>query len=316
MTGKNAKITYQAVLEGRYGVLDEMSKELLAELKSDLHALFEKFSGYELASATVDRIRRFAIENANHVVGDLQNIDENELERIQETIYLFLIVLIKKFISDEHRNFVVRRHARGITTAEAVQELMEENATMGRFAQDDALGEKQLRETLTHRMSYLKPGTARWPEKKYGTVWREEREKYKHAIVNLPFTSEVEQIALLAKHAVHINSVLGKNEYTVKDMEMLTNSLTKTLGTLQKLTAVEQPPSENLSGAQLVAVLERLTVALDTPDQLALSGDTDALVSVLEQLTLALKTSGQKVLGEESVQDAEVVSAEDSDSLQ
>ena len=194
---------------------------------------------------------------------------------------------------------------------------MEENATMGRFAQDDALGEKKLRETLTHRMSYLKPGTARWPEKKYGTVWREEREKYKHAIVNLPFTSAVEQIALLAKHAEHINSVLGENGHTVKDMEMLTNSLTKTLGTLQKLTAAQQPTSdENLSGAQLVAVLERLTVALDTPDQLALSGDTDTLVSVLEQLTLALKTSGQKVLGEESIQDAEVVSAEGGDSLQ
>ncbi|MYG07305.1 hypothetical protein F4167_11950 [Candidatus Poribacteria bacterium] len=57
-----------------------------------------------------------------------------------------------------------------------------------------------------------------------------------------------------------------------------------------------------------LAGLERLTLALDAPEQLALSGDTDTLVTVLEQLTLALKTSGQKALGEgteTSVQDAD-----------
>ncbi|MCY3741722.1 MAG: hypothetical protein OXH00_11940 [Candidatus Poribacteria bacterium] len=76
---------------------------------------------------------------------------------------------------------------------------------------------------------------------------------------------------------------------------------------------VEEQAPANLSAPQLVAVLERLTLALDAPEQLALSGDTDAIVSVLEQLTLALKTSGQKALGEgheTSVQDVEVVSME------
>ena len=61
-------------------------------------------------------------------------------------------------------------------------------------------------------------------------------------------------------------------------------------------------------------LLERLTLALDAPEQLALSGDTDALVAVLEQLALALKPSEEsKALGgdtEGSVQDAEVVSTE------
>ena len=61
---------------------------------------------------------------------------------------------------------------------------------------------------------------------------------------------------------------------------MLTNSLTKTLESLQKLSAVEQQAPANLSAPQLVAVLERLTLALDAPEQLALSGDTDTLVRV------------------------------------
>ena len=52
---------------------------------------------------------------------------------------------------------------------------------------------------------------------------------------------------------------------------MLTNSLTKTLESLQKLSAVEQQAPANLSAPQLVAVLERLTLALDAPEQLAIS---------------------------------------------
>ena len=77
---------------------------------------------------------------------------------------------------------------------------------------------------------------------------------------------------------------------------------------------VEEQAPANLSTPQLVAVLERLTLALDAPEQLAISGDTDTLVAVLEQLTFALKTSREpKALGEgteASVQDAEVVSTE------
>ena len=79
------------------------------------------------------------------------------------------------------------------------------------------------------------------------------------------------------------------------------------------LKSLEEQAPASLSAPQLVAVLERLTLALDAPEQLALSGNTDTLVSVLEQLTLALKTSGQKALGEgseASVQDAAVDSTE------
>ena len=49
---------------------------------------------------------------------------------------------------------------------------------------------------LIHRLAYLKPGSARWPEKKYGSVWREAREQYKQVVSDIPFTSQVEQVAL------------------------------------------------------------------------------------------------------------------------
>ena len=54
------------------------------------------------------------------------------------------------------------------------------------------------------------------------------------------------------------------------------------------------PPND--SRTQLVAVLERLTLALDTPEQFALGSDTEAFVEVLERLTLALKSSDHKAI--------------------
>ena len=53
-----------------------------------------------------------------------------------------------------------------------------------------------------------------------------------------------------------------------------------------------------MSAPHLVAVLERLTLALDAPDQLAVSGDTDTLVAGLERLTHSLKSSGQKAIAD------------------
>ena len=62
----------------------------------------------------------------------------------------------------------------------------------------------------------------------------------------------------------------------------------------------------DLSVPQFMAVLERLTLALETPGQrIALSGDTDALVGGLERLTLALKSSDQKAIAESVSADAD-----------
>ena len=132
---------------------------------------------------------------------------------------------------------------------------------------------------LIHRLAYLKPGSARWPEKKYGSVWREAREQYKQVVSDIPFTSQVEQVALLAKNADRINEALEKGDHSVKDMQMLTNSLVKTVESLRKVSAIdEQPMPANLSAPpQLVGVLERLTLALRAPEQKAIGSEAKAL---------------------------------------
>ncbi len=61
------------------------------------------------------------------------------------------------------------------------------------------MGTQGLRDALIPRVAYLKPGSARWPEKKYGVVWREAREAYKQTVSDIPLTSKEEQMALLAK---------------------------------------------------------------------------------------------------------------------
>lgn len=309
MTNKNSEMGQWKKLSDVPNDSESGSTDLDTKLDLDLQELLSRLNGSELIEAIIGRVKCYVVQSINRN-------SETELEEIQEKADRHLSRLAWQFITDEHREFVVQCHARGMSTSAVVMEIIQTEVTIWRFAQPDALGLKRLRSLLIHGLSYLKPGTTRWPENKYGKVWREARETYKQAINDVPFTSSVEQIATLSKHVERINDVFSDEKYTVKELATLTISLTRTLEGIRKLTAVEQPPSENLSGAQLVAVLERLTVALDTPDQLALSGDTDALVSVLEQLTLALKTSGQKVLGEKSVQDAEVVSAEGGDSLQ
>ena len=84
-----------------------------------------------------------------------------------------------------------------------------------------------------------------------------------------------------------------------KDWQVLTNSLVRTLDSLRKVSEVEDQKPTNLSKAQLIAVLERLTLALDAPEQLAHSTNTDVLVGVLERLTLALKSPEREMIADE-----------------
>ena len=151
-----------------------------AELDSDLRALFDTLEGDELLAAVIARVQRYAVEASGKTVDrDFSQLDPYDADEIKEHIREKLIRPIATFISDEHREFVVRRHARGLSTSDAVSALIVADKTMNRLAQDDAVGMDTVKKLLTHRLAYLKPGSARWPEQKYGSVWREEREQHR-----------------------------------------------------------------------------------------------------------------------------------------
>ncbi len=260
------------------------------ELKADIKKLLDTLEGEERLEAVIERVQRYAVEAAGYTSdADFSGMSEEYVNAVKRIIRQVLAPYVSSFISDAHRESVVRAHAGGLSTSDAVRTLILEDRTIFRLAQDDAVGAADVRTILIHRLSYLKPGTARWPEAKYGSVWREAREEYRQQVSDIPFTSKAEQAALLAKNAARIDRALNNEEIEPREVQMLTNSLTKTLGSLNKLSAVEEQRHASLSPPQLVGVLERLTIALKAPGQKQHSGDTQELVAVLEGLTLALK---------------------------
>ena len=290
MATQKSKVSLQDALRGDFGNGE------YADLQSDLEELFNTLTGYELADAVIGRVQRYALEaSGKAMVRDFSRLAPYTLDQIKEKVREELIGNLSSFISDAHREFIVRCHAQGLSTADAIVELMITDKTINRLAREDAMGLLKLREMLIPRLAYLKPGSARWPEKKYGAVWREAREAYKQAIGNIPFTSQVEQVALLAKQADRINEALETGGHSVQDMQILTNSLVETVESLRKVSGVDEPV--NLSAPQLVGVLERLTLALRAPEQGAIDGEAAALVGVLERLTLALKAPEQRTNG-------------------
>ena len=292
MATKKPNTSLQNALQGR------MIGEGRPELKSDIKKLFDTLDGEERVEAVIERVQRYSVEAAAETVdSNFHLMGKHLADEIKKIIRQELAAYVSTFISDAHRGLVVRAHARGLSTADAVRELILEDRTMNRLAREDAVGVADVRTILIHRLSYLKPGSARWPEAKYGAVWREAREEYRRQVRDIPFTSQVEQVALLAKNAERISRALDKEEHSPKEFQMLTNALTKTLESLRKLSAVEQPMPVSLSGPQLVGVLERLTLALNAPEQLELGGEAKELVGVLECLALALKAPQRESTG-------------------
>lgn len=299
MAAEKSKTTLKAALLGNVEKIDD------SKLRSGVSELFKTTSGYELADAVVEGVQRYARETIVDIYGEREGIDFDDfstlgpfyMDKIRDIIRDELNWYLSSFISDSHREYFVRAHAQGISTSDAATELMWSDETMNRLAQEDALGAQGLRDALIPRVAYLKPGSARWPEKKYGAEWREAREAHRQTVSDIPLTSKEEQMALLAKHAERTNRILENKSFDAKEYQLLTNSLMQTLKNLRELSAVEVPVTENLSPPQIVAVLERLTLALRAPDQKSIGGDAQQLVWVLEKLALALKAPDQKTEG-------------------
>ena len=274
-------------------ILLDIDAELVAddlEDRENLNALFTALEGDELVESVIHNVHRYVFKLFGWTTDTgFDNIYSEDVEMLQDTVCGELTEVIARFITDEHREAIVRYHARGLSTTEAIATLIAENSVMNRLAEPDALGEQKLKDLLIPRLAYLKPGSTRWPEKKYGAVWQEERELYTQEISNTPFSTPAERIALLAKHAERVNHTLKNKQHSVNDLQALTASLTQTLESLEKLSPTDQQASPNLLTPQLASLLERFTVALEAFQQIASTGDANAIVEVVERLTLALQ---------------------------
>ena len=92
----------------------------------------------------------------------------------------------------------------------------------------------------------------------------------------------------------------------MNNFQVLTQSLTKTLESLEKLSPAEQQASANSATPQLIGILERITVVLETLQQPTYSSDVNALVAILGKVGIAMQPPPeQKAITSETEDNAE-----------
>ena len=282
----------------RSALLGIPKEEGQAELMSDIEILFATLSGLDLADAIIERVHQYAVAALDKDVdSDFGEMAAEEIFKVQGIILKELKPYISYFVLDEHREFVVRAHARGSSTSEAVMDLMPTDAVISRLAEEDAMGIKELTKALVIRMAYLKPGTARWPQKKYGAVWREAREEHIQAISDIPLTSPVEHIKVLSKQAEGIIQKLERVRHDLEQFQILSKMLHDTLEKIRKLTGFEELTLTGLSAPDLLALSRLAKLMFAARDKKAIAGETAELMGDLERLRLALNAPEEKTDG-------------------
>ena len=113
---------------------------------------------------------------------------------------LLLEANLIRFITDAHREFVVRCHARGHTTAFAVTQLLDlpemaplRNVLRSMHITDDAM------KMYVNRLAYLRPTHVSFPEK-YKVVWADEKRVMRGTLAPIPLRDADARIEVLSQN--------------------------------------------------------------------------------------------------------------------
>lgn len=260
------------------------------KLHETIKQMMENKGPNDDVSNVVGIVKEYAFNNvvANTDIETVEEFDADMKKEYQQIISEELLKRIYLFLPHKFRESIVEYHSHGLTTSDAITYLIQNNLALFRLSQNDAIGIKKMRRYLIPRLSYLKPGHPLWPEDKYGDLWRHARYYKKCVTTDLPFTTANEQVGVLINHVARIQSAMENSEFSVKELHVLTNALTKTLQTIQKLTINEQQMMD-FSTDQLLVFLERITNTLGPSGKIPEGSDVRLLVDALEKLVLALK---------------------------
>ena len=161
-------------------------------------------------------------------------------------------------LTDDFRRLVIRYHARGYTTTKAIETILSDEAMAHitpfyLFRHNDVCGYENIKGFLVARTGYLKPPhpqwsdeKTRWPEKKYGELWQEERTKFIDEIKHIPLTHPLEQLTKLSEHYQELEMLFEKAD-DAKDQEILHKCMMRTLASIHLITrdpTVKAMPSE------------------------------------------------------------------------
>ena len=267
-------------------LLWDFDSESLGEMESELKSLLKTHQGIERLDAFVaccDRhmrplyAQKFGCEAADLVPAGTMTIEGLTSDAI--------ILCLAGFIDDPHREAIVRCHARGMSTTEAVYEVIDKDAVMSDLS--TRVDMDTLVTDLVHRLAYLKPTSNRFPQK-YIPIWNEERAKLREGLrqTDLPLTSIEEWIALLSREAVRLKERLTEGPYDEKTHQTLMDTLMKVYDRFYPDVGVGRRLStlafEMTDKTEMIVVLERLIVALKSGDENAL----DAVLNVIPEQTL------------------------------
>lgn len=274
--------------EARYPEVEAELMELHKKYRTDLAELQELPPSEAVSTQIIERVMEYCQSH-----DDVITCEEipTDYDAICEMIADELLEMLTYFLTDDHRKAIVRYHAQGMSTAKAVLALVKSDTVIHSLS--EAMGWQLLRQELIHRFAYLQPGSGRWPEKKYGDVWRDARAAYKAEIQDIPLSDQAEQVKVLSDH---VQKVMGQLE---KDLPFdtyvaLLNTLVKLVGSISKITPT---PTHSQKRTDVVLVLPTPELlAMLPPEQRALLGDTDALLSTLQQSLQILQQQQDHVI--------------------
>lgn len=300
VTANKDSVTDKDIYQKRYDEVESELDELFSIYHDDIGSLLDTPQSEARDLRVIDRVRQYAIDVEKLIVGECLKIDS---ERVNACVKEELLMLLPKFLNDTYRRAIVRFHAQGFSTSEAVYELACQSEVIEKLSKDWAIGWDVLRAKLIHHFSYLKPGTSGWSENKYGETYRDARAAYKEAISDLPLSSAAEQAAFLVKHAKRIEKVLESRRHDTKSIGELTTALTKTMEGLRKLSC---PAPQRSIDPQLIFNQENILV-LPSPERLALPGVKEEIVNRLEHYLQCLKGIDNPKAIEETKSDHNVI---------
>ena len=120
---------------------------------------------------------------------------------------------------------------------------------------------------------------------------RMRREQHKRALEDIPLSSRVELIALISKHIQKLDYALDHDRLPFREYQQSLNTLDRLVARIDKLSASpnEAGMADIVNSLQLSAVLEILMIAIKTND--AFAQNRAELIAVLENLTIEIDTT-------------------------
>ena len=141
------------------------------------------------------------------------------------------------------REFAVRHHAAGLTTAEVISLVLDAPEGDGLTPLRDYVHyfpmlKQDIRDYLSTQLNYLKRGQSRFPQK-YNDLWQHARETHLQEIQHIPLTHVTEQVQAMQQHYQKLldafNALPDSHEYT-RERERLTNAMNKTMSGIYQMT--------------------------------------------------------------------------------